>query len=110
MSPFQGIYEFVGRGLRKIKPDSGASYQTLAECGKVFFVSPLDILAEYAKIGRMITYRDQHDGSVLVILDGEQVGVIREHASGFRYYPNGSKVRGESFPTLDKVKRSLEAE
>jgi len=56
----------------------------------------------------MITYK-QLPSSVAVFLDGKRVGQIKAWKSeGFRYYAKGFKDGGVVFPTVEKVKYSLE--
>lgn len=57
----------------------------------------------------MITYKDGADG-LRVYLDRRRIGTIKPYGNGFRYYPHNawSAPRGEVFPTIDAVKRSLE--
>jgi len=56
----------------------------------------------------MITYK-QMPTSVAVFLDGKRVGRIKAWKSeGFRYYAVGFKEGGVVFPTVEKVKHSLE--
>lgn len=57
-----------------------------------------------------ITYHDAPLGRITVKLDGRTVGTIRQHhPSGFYYWPTGA-APGHVFPTIDLVKRSLEAD
>jgi len=44
-----------------------------------------------------------------VYLDGKRVGTIWRTATGWAYFPKGQKKGGETFPSLAKVKASIEA-
>lgn len=66
----------------------------------------------------MITYENQNGvkdsrgnrkWNINVRLDGKIVGEIIHVATGYRYKPKGRKA-GETFPSIEAVKRSLEAE
>lgn len=65
----------------------------------------------------MITYENQNGKKVGgvrlwgidVRLDGRIVGDIRMNVNGYFYKPTGRKP-GETFPTIEAVKRSLEEE
>ncbi len=59
----------------------------------------------------MITY--MHKGlkpfCITVKLDGRVAGSIKRDADGFYYYePRGSKIKGETFSTIEAMKRSIE--
>lgn len=62
-----------------------------------------------------ITYENQNGRKISgerswnidVRLDGKIVGDIRHSVNGYYYKPKGRK-QGETFPTLEQVKRSLE--
>lgn len=64
----------------------------------------------------MFTYINQTTGNrckIAVRLDRRLVGHIRGGSSGtggFRYHPKGSKVAGNEFSTIEKVKRSIEGD
>ena len=45
-----------------------------------------------------------------VCLDGKICGEIREVTGGYQYFPKGSKVGGDVYPTLEEVKHSLESD
>lgn len=45
---------------------------------------------------------------IRVALGSKAVGMIRRDDSGYYYQPKGSKSRGDTFATLEEVKRSLE--
>lgn len=45
--------------------------------------------------------------NVKVYLSGKLVGHIKPVDGGFKYFPKGSKVGGETFMTIEQVKRSL---
>lgn len=56
-----------------------------------------------------ITYR----GAIDVYLVGKLIGRIKEvrngdHLLGYAYYPKGSKTAGETLPTVQEVKATLE--
>jgi len=55
-----------------------------------------------------ITYKQQKNGQA-VYLDGKRVGTIWRVATGWSYFPKGQKKGGETFPSLAKVKASIEA-
>jgi hypothetical protein len=61
------------------------------------------------KIMSTITYR-RDDLFYRVYSGGLWVGSIRLVEGGYAYFPKGSKVKGETFATIDEVKRSLEAQ
>lgn len=59
----------------------------------------------------MITYKQ--DGSkVTVLLEGRVIGRIEKSDEGYCYFPKGTKKYkvplGETFPTLEECKSSLE--
>lgn len=43
-----------------------------------------------------------------VRLDGKICGVITKVMDGWQYFPKGSKVEGEVYPTFSECQRSLE--
>jgi hypothetical protein len=45
--------------------------------------------------------------NVDVFLDGKKIGTIKEVKDGFQFYPNGQKIGGAVFPTLQACKNSL---
>ena len=61
-----------------------------------------------------LSYRERqrvNSTNIEVRLDGKYVGTIRPNgASLWHYTPRGTKTPGESFPSVDAVKRSLEAD
>jgi hypothetical protein len=57
-----------------------------------------------------IAYTITNEGDIAVRLDGRKVGEIRMLPNGFKYYPRGAKTGGESFPSLEACKSSLEDE
>jgi hypothetical protein len=56
----------------------------------------------------------KQSGQVTVVyLEGRAVGQIKPMPKtnleqGFAYFPNGSKTQGDVFPTIERVKRSIE--
>lgn len=54
----------------------------------------------------MITYEIK----VEVYLDNLYVGYIGKDFGGYRYFPKGQKEGGQVFETIEKVKKSLEAD
>jgi hypothetical protein len=48
-------------------------------------------------------------GGIRVKLDGRRVGVIQTTKGGYQYMPNGGKIGGEIFATVNAVKASLES-
>lgn len=56
----------------------------------------------------MITYEKKMSitgGTTYIVkLDGKKVGEIRVLASGFQYFPNGSKQGGDVFKTLGSAR------
>jgi len=65
------------------------------------------------EIEAMITYETIKDTGVTklikVRLDGKLVGAIARTIAGkFKYIPNGQKVGGELFNTIEEVKKSIE--
>jgi hypothetical protein len=56
----------------------------------------------------MITYVNNSSVLVIVLVDGKQVGEIRNTADGWSYFPKGQKKGGEVFKSLAACKRSLE--
>ena len=57
----------------------------------------------------MITYQEKPEG-VAVFLDKKRTGTIKQVMGGWAYFPIGKKMSGEVFPSIAKVKQSLEAE
>jgi len=57
----------------------------------------------------MIRY-EMKSGEMRVYLDKRHIGAIRMHGNGYRYEPKGSKATGETFMSVEAVRRSLEAE
>ena len=59
----------------------------------------------------MISYNHTADG-VTVKLEGKVVGHIRQlkNSVNFAYFPSGSKAHGAALPSVNYVKRTLEAE
>lgn len=57
----------------------------------------------------MITYKDGPDETTVYLLK-RVIGHIRRDGDGWRYYPKGSRIKGESFANINAVKRSLEAD
>lgn len=57
-----------------------------------------------------ITYQIDRDDSTVtkVYLDKKLVGCIIEFSNSFYYQPKDTKIKGESFPTIRAVKRSIE--
>lgn len=58
----------------------------------------------------MITYTEIHGSSTVLFnvrLDGKRVGVIRRGPLGFYYKPTGGPS-GDSFPSIEAVKQSIE--
>lgn len=66
----------------------------------------------------MITYESQRgrmEGEkrrwdIDVLLDGKRVGVIKRLNGGWGYIPKGERKPERKFPTLNEVKRHLEAD
>lgn len=63
----------------------------------------------------MITYRNQNGSpkgkwNINVLLEGIIVGEIRKMATGYVYIPKGKRTGGETFPTLDACKASIEGD
>ena len=56
----------------------------------------------------MIEYVALPSGSQRVYLDGRHVGTIRNEKHGFAYYPVGARTPGETLPTINMVKATLE--
>jgi hypothetical protein len=57
----------------------------------------------------MITYTKLIDVQYIVKIDGKEVGRIRQEPDGFAYYPqNKKKYKGDTYPTLEACKASLE--
>jgi hypothetical protein len=59
-----------------------------------------------------ISYNDISDSKVFAIrvtMDGRMQGFIRQQEEGGYYFARKGS-RGETFPSVDEVKRSLEAE
>jgi hypothetical protein len=54
--------------------------------------------------------REAEYKSVAVLLDGALVGHIYRNAKGYVYAPRGSTLRGNTYPTVDQVKQSLESQ
>lgn len=54
-----------------------------------------------------IKYKPSAAG-VCVYLGGRRVGIIKKVTGGFAYFPKGHSA-GETFPTVEAVKRSIEA-
>jgi hypothetical protein len=61
-----------------------------------------------------ISYRRNRSSRIDVYLDRKWIGSIKpaQDASGFFYQPKstGAKIRGDIFPTIAEVKRSLEGD
>ena len=57
----------------------------------------------------MVRY-EMKNGEMRVYLDRRRLGAIRMHGNGYRYEPKGSKATGETFLTVEAVKRSIEAD
>lgn len=57
----------------------------------------------------MITYSDKPDETTVYLLT-RVVGHIRRDGDGWRYYPKGSRIKGEIFASVNAVKRSLETD
>lgn len=51
-----------------------------------------------------ITYRRE----IRVYNEGLRVGTIKPVSGGYAYSPKGSKATGETFASIDDVKKSLE--
>lgn len=47
---------------------------------------------------------------IKVKMDGKHIGDIRPVDRGYAFFPKGSKISGDVFPTISAVERSLEAE
>lgn len=75
-------------------------------CGKKIAVDKKGI----AKLmNSRITYtRIEKSDSIRVLLDGKVTGTIRPQYPGYAYVPRGNGGQGETFPTLEECKRSLE--
>lgn len=60
----------------------------------------------------MITYHEVKTKHHLtfVKLDGRIAGRIEKRKQGFQYIPKGMKTGGEIFPSLEALKKSLEAQ
>jgi hypothetical protein len=58
----------------------------------------------------MITYITLPNKTIQVKLDNRVTGGIKVVPDGFAYFPVGSKLKGETFPTVEDVKKSLEEE
>jgi hypothetical protein len=61
-----------------------------------------------------ITYREignmgMSSGRIQVLIAGSRVGDIHPVLNGYRYFPKGSNVGGETFTTVAEVKHSLGA-
>ena len=57
----------------------------------------------------MITYTPTSKDEIAVALDGKNIGFIRpSKEGGFHYKPKGSRIVGETFPSVAAVKESLE--
>jgi hypothetical protein len=56
-----------------------------------------------------ISYRESPGRSIAVVVSGRVVGHIYETKGGHVYAPKGSTLRGNTFPTVADVKRSLES-
>lgn len=62
----------------------------------------------------MFTYTNQTKGNrckIAVRLEGKLIGHIRgglNGTGGFRYHPKGSRLSGDEFSSIEKVKRSIE--
>lgn len=62
----------------------------------------------------MITYRNAGSNglpysiAVVVYLDGRRIGTIKHVPNGFAYFPIGQHSPGETLPTIDGIKRTLE--
>lgn len=59
-----------------------------------------------------ITYQDTKLGNTIAVnLDGKKVGFIRHKENGYTYFPATTpRNGGESYPTLDACKRSIEGD
>lgn len=51
---------------------------------------------------------EQLTNVVYVYLDGRRIGTIRKGSDGYRYFPKGDTVGGDSYCTIGEVKKSLE--
>jgi hypothetical protein len=57
-----------------------------------------------------ITYHNTVNSTIAVKIDGRISGHIRTVNGFWQYWPKGSKIAGELFPTLDECQKSLESE
>jgi hypothetical protein len=58
----------------------------------------------------MITYKQTSPIKIMVYLDGTRVGTIIKNDKGYAYKPTGGKEYGDTYPTLEECKQSLESE
>ena len=56
-----------------------------------------------------ITYRHTHD-RVIVLLDRKHIGSIEKVTTGYAYCTADGRHWGDIFPTIDQVKRDIEAD
>jgi hypothetical protein len=57
-----------------------------------------------------ISYRESPGKSIAVVVSDRVAGHIYKTKDGYVYAPKGSTLRGDTFPTVADVKRSLATE